>query len=81
MTGNVTFAPSAYLSVRPHVSVALPAGSTPLTLSFQASSRSRALIVSVGGAWSMNVPRTAMPVLPVLKPPACAPTTPRATPP
>ena len=68
MTGNVTVAPLAYFSVAPQMSFAVPVGSSPWTASFQASRRSRAVTASAGGASSVNVPMTEMPVLPVLKP-------------
>ena len=81
MTGNATVAPAAYLSSAPQVSLAVPWGSSPWTASFQASSRCSAAIASAGGASSVKVPMTETPVLPVLKPYTCAPTTPRDTPP
>ena len=68
MTGSVTAAPLAYFSVAPQVSFAVPAALSPWTASFQASRRSRAVTASGGGASSLNVPMTEMPVLPVLKP-------------
>ena len=43
------------------------------TSSFHSSSRSRAVTVRDGGVESLNVPRTEMPVLPVLNPRTCAP--------
>ncbi len=81
MTGNFTVAPFAYFSVAPQTSLAVPEGSSPQMASFQARSRSRAATASAGGATSMNVPMTEIPVLPVLKPYTWAPTTPRVTPP
>ena len=81
MTGNVTASPLVYFSVAPQTSLAVPAGSSPQMASFQASRRSRAVTASAGGAASMNVPMTEMPVLPVLKPYTWAPATPRVTPP
>ena len=81
MAGNVTRWPVANFWPYPQRSVPVPCGSMWWTSSFHSSSRSRAVTVRDGGVESLNVPMTEMPVLPVLNPRTCAPTTPRATPP
>ncbi len=81
IAGNLTFCPVAYFWPYPHTSSPVPRGSTWCTSSFHASSCSSEVTARVGGAESVKVPMTEMPVLPVLKPSTCAPTTPRETPP
>jgi len=81
MTGKVTRAPLAYLSDASQVSLAVPLGSRPWTLSFQARSFSSEVRAAAGGASPAKLPMTEMPVLPVLKPSTWAPTTPLFMPP
>jgi hypothetical protein len=50
MTEKVTVAPALNFSAEPQVMVALPAGSRPLSESFQASRFSSAVTAATGGA-------------------------------
>jgi len=81
--GTVSVVPDRYLDVEPPpVSVTVPRGSTAgPSANFQAAYCAVASTATAGTGVAVKLPMTAIPAVPVLKPPACAPTTGRDSPP
>ena len=78
-----TVAPAAHCDPEnpPAVTVICAVGFTPWRASFHARRSRRPPYIAEGTESVMKVPMRATPVLPVLKPPACAPTTALSIPP
>ena len=72
---SVTDFPSGYFEVLPppEVSVIDPVGENANMFAFHATTRSTARWAAELGADPLYVPRTATPIVPELKPEACAP--------
>ncbi len=83
MVATSTVRPAAHRDVPPpdEVSVVRPRASRPCRENFQATTAATAARHSSVGATAEKSPIIETPKVPVLNPPACAPTTGRSTPP